>query len=129
MSAARYAIGLLGLLIVGASMLTCGFALRQRHLSGWTGPRARLAELFLALAVLIGVLEVLGTLRLFRAIPIVAACALAGAVSARAVARRLPRRLPPARPSWPAVIALAAGGAVFAEWLIPTLDSLAHGIR
>jgi hypothetical protein len=140
----RYAVGFAALFVVCASMAVVALSLRARLLVGWSGALARLAELVLGLAVLIGLLEVLGAVGLFRLGPIVAACVLA-AVAARAWSTRAPTppwstraptpppatRTPP-RPATPPLattIALIAAAAVIAEWAVPTLVSYDIGIR
>ena len=51
-------------------------AVRRRWLGDWTGALARLAEVVIGLALLIGILELLGAVGLFELGPIVIACAL-----------------------------------------------------
>ena len=89
----------------------------------------------LGLALLIGILEALGAVGLFRLGPIVAACVAAAvglhAWHARTAGRPAgAARPPPPRPSPPFVaVALLAGALVVAEWAVPTLAAYDIGIR
>ncbi len=132
---ARYAWGVVALLIVAGSLTAASVGLRGRWLGEWTGAIARLAEVTIGLALLIAILEVLGTIGLFRLGPIVAACALAGLGTARALGTRPGARVRAAREGGAtrlpaaAFLAIAAAALVIAEWASPTLDAYAHGIR
>ena len=131
----RYAVGFAALAIVCASMAVGAVALRARLLTDWRGAPARLAEFVLGFALLIGILEALGAVGLFRLAPIVVTCVVAaGALatwSARAagVGGRPAVAIAP-RPSLFAVaVALIAGAVGIAEWAAPTLISYDIGIR
>jgi hypothetical protein len=78
---ARYLIGIL--LAAIALVPVCGGcrALRARMLPRWSGPPARLAEVVLGLAFVIGVSEVLGAVGLFRLAPMVIGLASVGATT------------------------------------------------
>jgi hypothetical protein len=125
---ARYLLGVVSLVLVWSSIAVAAVALRRRLLSHWTGPPARLAEAVLGLALLIVMLELLGTLGLFRLGPIVAASVLVGLGGVR---------LAPPRVSQPSglrggvatSIALSASAALIASWAGPTLSSYEFGIR
>jgi hypothetical protein len=131
-SVGRYLLGVASLAVVCASLGVAGVALRRRLLAEWTGARARLAEGLIGVAGLIAILELLGTLGLFRLGPIVAVCALVGvaAVWAPARHRRLERR-PPSVPGalLPAAVAVAAAATVAAVWASPVLEAYDFGIR
>ena len=137
MTVGRYALGFAALALVCASIAVGAVALRARVLPDWRGAPARLAEFVLGLALLIGILEALGAVGLFRLGPIVVACVVAaGLLRARAARVDVPpsagaANLPsPPRPSTPAVIvALIAAALVFAEWAEPTLLGYDIGIR
>ena len=60
------------------SLAVAAVAVRRRWLGDWTGAPARLAEAVIGLALLVGILELLGAVGLFELGPIVIACALAG---------------------------------------------------
>src|SRR5207248_4742753 len=112
MSAGRYVLGLVALIAICGSLGVAAVAVRRRYLPDWTGAPARLAEAVTALALIIGVLEALGAVGLFRLVPIVVACLVLGGWG-RA---RLPYvRGRDAGPSQGLAIALVAGAAVIAE--------------
>ena len=145
MTVGRYAVGLAALAIVCASIAIGALSLRARLLAEWRGAPARLAEIVLGLALLIGILEVLGALGLFELGPIVVTCGAAAAAlrawsgrawSGRAGSARaaIPNDAPPPppapRPATAAVaVAAIAAAAVIAEWAVPTLFSYDTGIR
>ena len=81
MSLGRYALGAACLLVVLASLALAAVNVRRHWLADWTGAPARLAEIVIALATLVAILEVLGTVGWFELAPIVAACAAAGGAS------------------------------------------------
>jgi hypothetical protein len=66
--------------VVGSAALT-GRAVRRRLLPSWTGPPARLAESVCAIAAVILVSELLGTVGEFRRWPLVAAMAVVAALA------------------------------------------------
>jgi hypothetical protein len=133
-SIARYALGAVALAIVCAALAIAAVAVRRRTLPDWTGAPARLAEVVIGLALLIAILEVLGTIGLFELGPIVIACGLAGVAGVRELAdTQVARRHPGERPAWAAsattVVALLGGAVVFAEWGALTIQSYDVGIR
>ena len=127
-------LGAAALLVVLGSLATAAVAVRRRVLPDWTGAPARLAEIVTGLALLIGILEVLGAVGLFELGPIVIACALAGVAGVRSLAgTQVPRH----RHTWDsdrsasllAALALLAGATVIAEWGGLTIQSYDVGIR
>ncbi len=130
-------LGAAALLVVLGSLAMAAVAVRRRVLPEWTGAPARLAETVTGLAVLIGILEVLGAVGLFVLGPVVVASALAAADAWRWVAP--PRRTHRPRPrddeerGWAtpvaAALALLAGATVVAEWGALTIQSYDVGIR
>jgi len=128
----RYAVGFAALVIVCASMALGGAALRARWLPDWRGAPARLAEFVLGLALLIGILEALGALGLFRLGPIVAVC-LGAALAVRVWrTRTAPREeaLARLRPGTAAIaVALIVATVMISEWAVSTLASYDIGIR
>ena len=134
-SVARYALGAATLIVVIGGLAVAAVAVRRRTLPDWTGAPARLAEGVIGLAVLIAILEVLGTVGLFELGPIVIACALVGLAGIREltgtqVARRhsAERRGSTVATATTAV-ALVAGAVVLAEWGALTIQSYDVGIR
>jgi hypothetical protein len=138
-SIARYALGVAALLIICGSLAIGSVALRRRLLDDWAGPPARLAEVVIWLALLVAILELLGSVGLFELGPIVVASALAGAVAWRfgspPAGRAGSESGPPREPAsggttWVAgAIAVVVAAAVFAEWGALTIQSYNVGIR
>lgn len=141
MTVARYALGAASLLLAFGSLTISAWSLRRRLLADWTGAVARLAEIVIGLALLVVMLEILGTIGLFRLGPIVAASLVIGIATWRLAG-------PPTRTGaadTPAAIlshrnsvhhlgagiaiALLASAAVIAAWAGPTLSSYEFGIR
>src|SRR5947209_19117197 len=71
MSLGRYLIGVAALLCVLGSVAVGGAAVRRYLLPDWRGAHARLAEIVTGCALLVGIIEVLGTVGLFRLVPMV----------------------------------------------------------
>jgi hypothetical protein len=71
MSLTRYLIGVGSLLCVLGSLGVGAGSVRRYLLPDWDGAYARLAEIVTGCALLVGIMEVLGTLGLFRLIPMV----------------------------------------------------------
>src|SRR6185312_3912585 len=131
MSLGRYALGAACLVVVLASLALAATNVRRRWLPEWTGAPARLAEIVIGLAVLVAILELLGTIGWFELAPIVAACAAAAGASVHLTRgdRRPNRPQPRAAGLVGAVIAVAVTLTVAAEWTGATLQSYDVGIR
>ena len=105
MSFGDYATGVIGLAAIAIPLAYAGSALRGRLLPGWSGAPALLADAVLALSLLTILLQLLGGVGLFHAVPIVLASLALGA-AARFALPPAPggcrTRLPPslARSSW-----------------------------
>jgi hypothetical protein len=78
MSVGRYLIGVAALLCVLGPLGVGAVAVRRRLLPRWRGAHARLAEIVTGCALLVGVMEVLGTAGLFRLVPLVVASIAVG---------------------------------------------------
>ena len=135
-SVARYALGAVGAARRGgAAVAAAAVAIRRRWLGDWTGAPARLAEAVIGLALLIGILEVLGAVGLFELGPIVIACVLAGVAGVRSArARRRCARHPGDAARWRGLgcrpwSRSSAGATVLAEWGALTIQSYDVGIR
>jgi hypothetical protein len=133
-SIARYALGAATLIVVIGGIATAAVAVRRRTLPEWTGAPARLAEVVIGLALLIAMLEVLGTVGLFELGPIVIACGLVGVAGGRElagtqVARRHPADRRALTTSATTAVALLAGAVVLAEWAALSIQSYDVGIR
>ena len=72
-SIARYLLGIGALAVIGGSLAFAALLVRRRVLPDWTGAPARLAETVVGLALLIGILELLGLVGLFALGPVLAA--------------------------------------------------------
>ena len=126
----RYALGVVSLAVVAGSFALAAVAIRRRVLAAWTGAPARLAEVVSGLALLIGVLELLGLVGWFALAPIVIASVIVGVAAAAAAPPQ--RRAPGRRASavgLGSAIAILAGATVLAEWGALTIQSYDVGIR
>ena len=128
---ARYALGAAALIVVVGGVGLAAVGLRRRWLGDWTRTPARLAEVVIGLAILIGILEVLGAIGLFALAPIVIACGLAGLGGLRALTdTQVARHRYADRGASPlTVLAVLAGATVIAEWSALTIQSYDVGIR
>lgn len=136
-TATRYLLGVACFALIVASLGLVAIVLRRRFFSDWIGAPARLAELVIALSVLITTLELLGAVGLFRLWTITVACVLEAVAAARTVGlgqgapRRVAQRRELADPARAAgsLIALLAAAAVTALWASPMLQSYDTGIH
>ena len=133
-SIGSYIGGSLSLVVIVVALGFGAFHLRSWIVPRYTGALARLAELVLAAAAFVLILQVLGSFGLLRAGWIPAACAIAGVGSgllARAKARAAGPADPISAPRASRVGLLIAVGVVswtVAEWSLPTLLSLDRGM-
>lgn len=147
-SAGSYVISALALVAVGLSIGFMAFRIRQKLLSDWQGAPARLVEFVLAIALLIWLGEILGTLGLFYEWVFVGAALLlailtrallpAGPVAAgdpppppiaKASSGVGPPTAPPAGSGvlgW--LVTAGVIALVFAHWGLTTKDALDRGI-
>ena len=130
---ARYLLGVAALAVICASLGYAAVAIRRRALGDWSGAPARLAESVIGLALLIGILELLGLVGWFELAPIVIACLLAGfaiGVWAGPPSRTLRRRTPGrAAVGLATGVAVLGGLVVIAEWGALSIQSYDVGIR
>jgi len=119
-SFSRYAIGLVLLVAVVGSAAFGGVRLRRRLLPRWTGTPARLAETMIALAVVLGVAELLGAAGLLRTAAFVVCCVVVGVGLGITTWPRLvgaeQRSEAPGVPGPALALALAGALAVLAQW-------------
>jgi hypothetical protein len=135
MSLGRYLIGVAALLCVLGSLGIGAAAVRRYLLPDWRGPHARLTEIVIGCALLVGILEVLGTVGLFRPVPIVVGSIAVGSAlrfglttgSGAGVA--WPRTARPGG-SATALILISVAGAVVVllQWTGRSFLSFDHGI-
>jgi hypothetical protein len=135
MSLGRYLLGVTALLCVVGSVGIGAAAVRRYLLPDWRGAHARLAEAVIGCAVLVGIMEVLGTVGLFRPVSIVVCSIAVGAALRRGLISRSRARVVRARAAWPGVIAavlvvisVAGVAVVLLQWTGRSLHSLEHGI-
>jgi hypothetical protein len=126
----RYLLGAGALAVICASLALAAVAIRRRALADWTGPPARLAEFVLGLALLIGILEVLGAVGLFALAPIAIACVCVCLASLRSASVGPGRPVRPlSKPGLATVIAVVGAAVVIAEWGALSIQSYDVGIR
>ena len=128
-----------GLVVV--STASTGVFVRRMLLPSWSGASARLAEIVVALAVLIECAQLLGALGAFSRWPLllsyVATAVLAGLTYRRVTSRRVGARPPVSfavpRPPSPERAAVVAGvltvGLALIPWVRGTLNALRGGMR
>jgi hypothetical protein len=137
MSLGRYLIGVAALMCVLGSLAVGAVAARRYLLPEWRGAHARLAEIVTGVALLVGVMEILGTAGLFRLVPMVAASVAVGSVlglglrspsSERAVRPRPTRPRVKAADAALVVTSVAGLAVVLFQWTRRSLQSFQHGI-
>jgi hypothetical protein len=135
MSLGRYLIGIAALLCVLGSVGIGAAAIRRYLLPDWRGAYARLAEIVTGCALLVGIMEALGTVGLFRLLPMVVGSIAVGAALRLGLTSRSRARVVRPRAARPGVIAavlilIAAAGlvVVLLLWTGRSLHSFEHGI-
>lgn len=135
LSVGDYLLGVVELGLVVASLGFGAVRVRALLLPGWSGAPARLVEALLALASLIWVAELLGTIGQYREMPLVVEAVVvglgAGALAGRAARRRGEAEQAPPAPSPGRVgvwIAIAIAALVVAHWSVSVRSSFAHGM-
>lgn len=137
MTAVTYLRGCALLLVAIASLAGAGYEVRSWLVPAWRGAPARLAEAVVGLALLVVILEALGTAGWLRP-GAVAAVVPAGAGAVALVARRLGGRHPhlpvPAgaddhRRRGPEVVALVLAVVVLAQWIAHASTVVEGGMR
>jgi hypothetical protein len=133
-SIARYALGIVALAVIGGALAFAALLVRRCVLPDWTGPPARLAETVVGLALLIGILELLGLVGLFALGPVLVACLLVAVLATRLTPAPSRVRSRTATGSRAAVglgvgIAILGGATVLAEWGALSIQSYDVGIR
>ncbi len=134
MSLGRYLIGVGALLCVLGSVGVGAAAVRRYLLPDWRGAYARLAEIVTGCALLVGIMEVLGTVGLFRLVPMVVGSIAVGSALRFGLTSRSSARVvrPRARPGVTAavliLISVAGLVVVLLLWTGRSLQSFEHGI-
>ena len=135
MSLGRYLIGVAALLCVLGSLGVGAAAVRRYLLPDWRGAHARLAEIVTGCALLVGIMEVLGTVGLFRLVPMVVGSIAVGSALRLGLTSRSSARVVRPRAARPGVsaavlilISVAGLVVVLLQWTGPSLRSFGHGI-
>ena len=131
MSLGRYLIGVVALLCVLGSLGVGAAAVRRSVLTDWTGAHARLAESVIGCALLVGIIEVLGTVGLFRLVPMVVGSVGVGSALWCALWSRSRSRVVHRGFRWPGPLILISGAGLVVVailWIGRSLQSLEHGI-
>ncbi|HJS94923.1 MAG TPA: hypothetical protein VJ741_11725, partial [Solirubrobacteraceae bacterium] len=137
MSLGRYLIGVAALLCVLGSLGVGAAAARRHFLPQLSGADACLAEIVAGCALLVGIMEVLGTVGLFRLIPIVVASIAVGSglrlgvmsrSGRRALHPRAARRRVGVADGAVIVVAMAGVVVVLVLWMRRSFQSFEHGI-
>ena len=131
-SAGSYLLSALALLALALSLGFSALRLRARLIPSWEGAPARLAEVILAVALLIWLAELLGALSLLYGWVLVALSLLvAGALAWRLgpITEQRPRVPVPDGPrAWELVITFGVIALVFAHWGLTAKDALDRGV-
>jgi hypothetical protein len=135
MSLGRYLIGVAALVCVLGSVGVGAAAIRRYLLPDWHGAHARLAEIVIGCALLVGIMEVLGTVGLFRLVPIVVGSIGVGWALRFGLATRSSARGVGPRAAGPGVtgavltlISVAGAVVVLLQWTGRSFHSFDHGI-
>jgi len=135
MSLGRYVIGVGALLCMLGSLGIGAAAVRRYLLADWRGAYARLAEIVTGCALLVGIMEVLGTVGLFRLVPMVAGSIAVGSALRLGLTSRSSARVVRPRANRPGVtaavlilISVAGLVVVLLLWTGRSLQSFGHGI-
>jgi hypothetical protein len=136
MSLGRYLLGVAALVCVLGSVGVGAAAVRRYLLPDWRGAYARLAEIVTGCALLVGTMEVLGTVGQFRLVPVVVGSIAAGSALRLGLTSRSSARVVRPRAARPAVsttvlilISVAGLVVVLLLWTGRSLQSYEHGIR
>ncbi|HEX3980454.1 MAG TPA: hypothetical protein VHW93_04490, partial [Acidimicrobiales bacterium] len=152
MTLGRYVEGLVLIAVALVPMGAAALVWRKHLLPGWDGPVARLAEIVLAVASVIVLSEMLGSIHLFRLAAMAPVLAVVGAIGWYTGKRRPDRASategragppadataegpPPEGDSGPgrtsrgaSLVAVIAVSVVAADWFTRTVDALHHGM-
>ncbi|HEX2435358.1 MAG TPA: hypothetical protein VHI76_01785 [Solirubrobacterales bacterium] len=133
LSLGAYLVGVIELAAIAATLGWGAYRARARLVPGWSGAPARLAELIVALALLVWSMEALGAVGWLEEAPLVVACVALGlGVGLVASPRAAPAdaQAPPALPAGRvgAVVAAVVAVALFAEWSGRAYTTLLYGM-
>ncbi len=127
-----YLVGTASILAIVLSVWLGGYWLRRWIVPEFSGALARLAEMTIAVALLIITLQILGTLSILTLGWIAAGCVVLPLIAA-AIGHRFADPDPeevaaPAVPTWAFLVALGVASFVVAEWTFPSQLSLDQGM-
>lgn len=132
MTTGQYVAGVAVAALMAVSLTYGAFAARSRLLPHWSGASARIAEVTIAIALVVSAAQALGSIGALRAEPMAAVAVAVGVVGMllRSHRRRAPiQRVPGVRASLPRASVAFIGVAVIAvPWLARTFISLDHGM-
>jgi hypothetical protein len=132
MSTSQYLLGAAELAVIAAALGLGAYHLRALLVPVWMGALARLAEVVIAISMLILVSELVGVLGLFKPVPLLVGCVLVGGGAILYARRRgLPETVaaPEARSSPLMIgIGIAAAALVVIHWAHPTGQALDQGM-
>jgi hypothetical protein len=132
MSTSQYLLGAAELAVIAAALGLGAYHLRALLAPAWMGALARLAEVVIAISMLILVSEVIGALGLFQEIPLVLVSVAAGLATTYFVRRRglpeVPRTTEVRASPIMVAIGIAAAALVVIHWAHPTGQALDQGM-
>ena len=132
MTTSQYVLGAAELVVIAAALGLGAFYLRALLAPAWSGALARLAELVIALSILIVLAELLGVFKLLEEVPQVLACVAAGlgaALWARGRGAHAEPESPAVKPNLAMLaVAVFAAGVVVAHWAEPTWEAIDTGM-
>jgi len=127
-----YLAGMAQLVCMLAALGLGGYWLRRWMAPSYTGGLARLAEIVLALSLLLVTLQLIGSFGLLREGWTVASCVGIGLAAAAIGRLRAPRSAepdqPPPIPTWALAIAVTVAAVAVGEWSFPAQLDLGRGI-
>lgn len=127
-----YLVGSAALLAIAISLYLGGYWLRRWIVPEFSGALARLADLTIATALLILVLQLLGSLSILKIGWIAIACVvlplIAAAIGYRFAPEKVKEIAAPKVPTWAFLIGVGVASFVVAEWTFPSQLSLDQGM-
>src|SRR5215207_3966197 len=132
MSTSQYLLGAAELAVIATALGLGAYHLRALLAPAWMGALARLAEVVIAISMLVLVSQLCGVLGLFKEIPLLIGCVAAG-LSTTLLVRRYglpePPDAPEARSSWVMIgIGIVAATLVVIHWAHPSGQALDQGM-
>jgi len=127
-----YVVGVVSLLAISGSLCLGGYWMRRWIVPEFSGALARLAEITIAVALVIIALQILGTASILSLGWIVIGCVTIPLIAAGLGYRYAPRGVEeiaaPKVPTWAILVALGIASWVVAEWSFPSQLSLDQGM-